>query len=221
MSGNDREAERIGVVQRRMALERKAEPLKRADRLSEPEKKELSNLQSQIRKLRRREDELSRPGGFEVDMVVVCDSMASIHEAMRAVKRLPLDIVHEVVIRPGKRQRRPAQNRLYWKWCTEIGDHYGLSKEECAEMLKEKFLINIFVRDDEDYSRMAEAILTVKIHDKNAYWSLRKKVINLTSTTACSVRQMSEYLTAIKRWAVTEQAPITIPEDKEMEWLLS
>lgn len=101
---NEREAEIIGIVQRRMALERKAEPLRRADRLSEPEKKELSSLQAQIQKLRRREDELSRPGGFEVYEIITCETMADIHKAVRMVRGLPLDIEHEVIIRPRRKK---------------------------------------------------------------------------------------------------------------------
>lgn len=209
------------VVRQRMTVEAKLRDFEFADRLTEEQAKEKRRLEGELTHLKRREEELSRPGGFEIDEVITCGTIEDINRAVRLVKKIPLDTIHEVVIRPGKRQRRPAQNRIYWKWCTEIGDHLGLGKEDCSEMLKEKYLLNIFVRDDEDYALMAGSILVLKKHDFNAWCFLRKQVIRLTSTTACSVKQMSEYLTSIKRFAAKEEIEITIPEDKEIRWMLS
>lgn len=116
-------------------------------------------------------------------------------------------------------QRTAAQNRLLWRWNTEIGKHFGLEKEDCHELLKEKFLCNIFVRDDPGYAKMAAAIRAVKKMDRENYGILKAEVVRLTSTTNCSPVQMAEYLTSIKRWALHNGVIITIPPDDEYEWL--
>lgn len=114
-------------------------------------------------------------------------------------------------------QRTAAQNRLLWKWNTEIGKGHNLIPEECHLMLKEKYLCNIFKRDDPGYAKMAQAL--IEIRHKPQYHILKQEVIRLTSTTNCSPVQMTEYLTKIKMHAFEHGIPITIPPDREMEWL--
>ena len=201
-------------------LAKTIQPYKMADRLTEPEKSEVRKVEARIRGLKVKQQKLLRPGGFEVNETIRLHSLESIGRAMERLKRVPLSPLHEVTIRPAKKVRSSEQNRLLWKWNTEIGTYFGLTKEEAHEMLKEKFLLNIFVRDDTDYARMATAILQVKNSSRDDYYFLRKKVIELTSTTKCSVTQMAEYLTSIKMFAAQEYVPITIPEDKELQWIL-
>jgi hypothetical protein len=93
------------------------------------------------------------------------------------------------------------QNRLMWLWYTEIGKETGQEKEELHEAYKEKFLCNIFIRDDPDYAGMAMAIRNVKKHDYAEYAALKKKVVKMTSTKDCSMKQMSEYLGCVHRHA--------------------
>ena len=117
----------------------------------------------------------------------------------------------EVTIKNFKRDRSAEQNSLLWKWQTEIANELGNTKEEIHEIYKEKFLIGIFVRDDEEYASMATAIRAVE--DGHQRQSIRRKVIALTSTTDCSVKQMSEYLDNIKLHAATElNFRVSLPE---------
>ncbi len=110
----------------------------------------------------------------------------------------------EVRIGPPKIDRSAEQNSLMWLWLTEIGNATGHSKDEMHRFYKEKFLISIFVRDDPDYAEMAAAIKAVKAVGARQHKALRDQVIELTSTTKCSVGQMKEYLNEIKRHAVID-----------------
>jgi Mg2+ and Co2+ transporter CorA len=124
-----------------------------------------------------------------------------------------------VKIYPWVQKKTTAQNRLLWKWNTEIGEHFGLEPEEMHSFLKEKFLLSILYRDDPGFARMADSIRNVKRYSKDDYDFIRKQVIDLVTTTKLNAKQMSEYLTRVKRFAMENGAEITIPPDKELEWL--
>lgn len=121
-----------------------------------------------------------------------------------------------VEIGKPKRNRSAEQNSLYWKWLTEIGTETGATKEALHETYKEKFLISIFVRDDAGYAEMAKSIAALKKERglSGQYQAIRKKVIQMTSTTDCSVKQMTEYLNSIKLHAQGDLGiRLTIPDD--------
>jgi hypothetical protein len=71
-----------------------------------------------------------------------------------------------VKIYPWVQKKTTAQNRLLWKWNTEIGEHFGLEPEEMHSFLKEKFLLSILYRDDPSFARMADSIRNVKQYSK-------------------------------------------------------
>ncbi|MCK5602563.1 hypothetical protein KAR91_11855 [Candidatus Pacearchaeota archaeon] len=120
----------------------------------------------------------------------------------------------EVTVSTEGQGRSIKQHRLYWLWNTEIGNHLGLLKDEVHEMLKRKFAVLIFTRDDSDY---AEMIAAVKLCRKKGMGkvaeSLAKKITTLTSTTDFKVDQMREYLTDIEHYAAEIGAELTFPED--------
>jgi hypothetical protein len=87
------------------------------------------------------------------------------------------------------------------------------------EYYKEKFLLNIYYRDDPGFARMSDAIKVVKGQDYNGWLEIRDQVIKLVSTKNANANQMAEYLTSIKMDAYDEGINITIPPDKEMEWM--
>jgi len=64
--------------------------------------------------------------------------------------------------------------------------------------MKHRYLCPIFIRDDLSYSEMVEVLND--INDIDGYEQLRDGIINLTSTTKCSVEQFSEYLGKIQRY---------------------
>lgn len=124
-----------------------------------------------------------------------------------------------VKIYPWAQKRTTALNRLMWMWLTEIGDHYGLISEEAHAYFKERYLLNIMYRDDPSFARMSDAIKNVKDNSPDDYHLIRKQVIDLVSTTKLNVDQMLEYLGKIKIFAHHEGINITIPPDKEWEFM--
>ena len=120
------------------------------------------------------------------------------------IQGLDFDPLHEITIKPAKKERSISQNALYWKWLTILANEYGDSKEDRHFYYKGKFLVHIFMRDDESYLEMITAIKLVKKQGMTAeYESLKKQVIKMTSTTDCSVKQMTEYLTEIETHATS------------------
>lgn len=122
-----------------------------------------------------------------------------------------------VTCKKYERNRSLEQNALYWKWITIISNEIGYSKEEMHEIYKEKFLLKIFCRDDKEYMEMAKSIAALKPNNKKEYLAIRKKVINLTSTTKANISQMCEYLTSIKFHAQGElDIQLPMPEEEDL-----
>ena len=139
-----------------------------------------------------------------------------INRLIEIIKAVPLEPVHKVDIKEYKRNRSLEQNALYWEWLTTIGSVFGNSKAVEHERFKEMFLVPIFTRDNEDYAEMIQAIVNIrKNHMCNEATALMKEIIRLTSTTDANVKQMSEYMTDIDRWAAEMgiRLPVPIPED--------
>jgi hypothetical protein len=136
------------------------------------------------------------------------------HRAMEILKSLPLDPVHEVDFREFKKNRTLEQNALMWKWFTIIGNELGEPKEDVAERYKDKFLVNIYERDDPDYAEMVQALREVWRHGmKSEALNLRKRIVALTSTTTATVKQLSEYMTNIEHDAASLAISLPHPED--------
>jgi len=134
--------------------------------------------------------------------------------AVAIIESLPLDPVHEVIIREHKKDRSLDQNALYWQWLTIIGGELGESKETAHERYKDIYLVHIYERDDPDYAEMIQSLREVWKHGmKDQAIDLRKKIVALTSTTTANVKQMSEYMTEIERSAADLGIRLPHPED--------
>jgi len=139
------------------------------------------------------------------------------NRAVEIIKSLPFSTseIHEVIIKPYKKDRSASQNSLLWKWYTIIGAELGESKEDIHERYKNKFLVNIYERDDPEYSAMIQALRDVWRHGMHAEAAgLRKKIVSLTSTTGATVKQMTEYLENIERDAASLGIRLPFPEDE-------
>lgn len=143
----------------------------------------------------------------------------SMEAAIKAITGLDVEKKYLVKIYKWTQVKTTAQNRLLWKWYTEIGKKMGWEKKAVHAYYKEKFLLNIYYRDDPGYARMSDAINVVKATDRRAWQDLRDQVIKLTSSKDADARQMAEFLTSIKLDAHNEGIQITIPPDKEFKWL--
>lgn len=90
---------------------------------------------------------------------------------------------------------------LYWLWSTDIANESESfsTKEDVHEYHKEKFLIHIYERDDPGYASMIDSLRGLYAKGlKHEATYLRKKIIQLTSTTDASVKQFTEYLKEIE-----------------------
>ena len=56
------------------------------------------------------------------------------------INELNLTTKFSVEIKPYKKSRSSAQNRLYWSYLTAIGDYNGDTSEDLHELFKGKFL---------------------------------------------------------------------------------
>ena len=128
-------------------------------------------------------------------------------------ERLP-DAPLEVKVSTKTRSRSVQQNRLMWLWNTQIAEHLGLFKDEVHEMLKRKFAVPIFERDDAEYAEMVETVRQVwRSGMKDEAEGLMDKIARLTSTTDFCVDEMSEYLHNIEIFAAETGARLTFPDD--------
>ena len=103
----------------------------------------------------------------------------------------------------AKISRSAAQNSLLWAWLTDcektsVNEHAGNDSEWWHKNFKHRFLCSIFIRDDQYYAEMIQVLHEIK--DIDGYEALRDGVINLTSTTKCTVEQFSEYLGKIEKY---------------------
>ena len=134
---------------------------------------------------------------------------------MLIIECLPLEPLHEITIREYKKDRSLEQNALMWKWLTIIGNELGESKEEIHERYKDKFLVNIYERDNPDYAEMVQSLREVwKQGMKREAMDLRKKIVALTSTTTATVKQMTEYLNSIEHDAASMAISLPHPDDQ-------
>lgn len=123
------------------------------------------------------------------------------------------DEILEVIVQPEKRKRSLAQNRLYWAWITQWSEHTGDSEQRAHHILKYRFLVTIFYRDDAQYAAMCDSVKVLKSIDRDHYDNIAAHVIRQTSTTDANVKQMTEYLDRIERYCYANNFTLTIPDD--------
>ena len=135
-------------------------------------------------------------------------------QAINLISELPEDGTHQVEISAYSENRSMKQHRLYWKWVTEVGGYMGNDKETMHLTFKEKFAVPIFMRDDEGYAEMVLAVKAVRKSGLNSEAdALKRKIVQLTSTTDFNVKQMTEYLNSIEHYSAEIGATITYPDD--------
>ena len=122
--------------------------------------------------------------------------------------------VLEVTASTQARGRSANQHRLLWLWNTELAAHMGLFKDEIHGMLKRKFAVPIFTRDDDDYAAMVHAVKGVRKSGMVDYAeALAKEISRLTSTCDFSTTQMSEFLHDVEMYAAEVGARLSFPEE--------
>ena len=136
------------------------------------------------------------------------------NRASHIINTLPLDPVHEVIVREHHKDRSASQNALYWKWLTIIATELGTSKEDEHFRFKREILIHIYERDDYEFAEMLESVRNVhKSGMKEEAIVLSYQIVKLVSTTTATVKQFSEYLTDIERDSTDKDIRLPHPED--------
>lgn len=113
--------------------------------------------------------------------------------AAKVVNKMPLPF--EVTIEPYKNRRSQSQNRMYWKWLTEISEQYyvegeRLSKEDWHDLCRMKWLgVKVITLAGKEYPRPAK------------------------STTELKVGEFSEYLLEIESEFLPKGVVLTFPDD--------
>lgn len=97
----------------------------------------------------------------------------------------------EILIHRKKKHRSVQQNRYYWLIVSMLSEHTGFTKEECHEILKQRFL------------------KTEKVHeDTGAIYEYTK------STTELTTSEYEDYLESVRRFAA-EDFSIELPLPNE------
>lgn len=106
--------------------------------------------------------------------------------AISLIEGLPVEDVHEVIIRPYKSKRSLEQNNTYWMWVDRIRVHIAdstgvfYSGEEVHEWLKKRFL----------------AVRIVEIGGEAHQCT--------ATTTKLNTKEMTEYLDTINNFCASE-----------------
>ena len=98
------------------------------------------------------------------------------------------------------------QRRIYFKWAGIIGGELGYTKDEQHLILKERFLLNIFMQDTDNHKHdtLREGycnLLIVKDARPDLYEGLYRSILASVSIKNASIANMREYLTEIDNLA--------------------
>jgi hypothetical protein len=109
------------------------------------------------------------------------------------LKQIPYDGTYKMEIKKVQSKRSLAQNDLYWMWLTIMGDEFGNTKDEMHDIMRFK-LLNPVVTE-----------------------AMGEVVSQLPSTTKMKVKEFTQYLQAIERFASEMGVILPHPEDKYYE----
>lgn len=113
--------------------------------------------------------------------------------AMRYLAAVSIDATLEVVIRPHKKNRSAAQNRLYWKWIAIIGGELGYTKDEMHAVCADRFLEPFHVEHN------------------------GKTIQAVHSTSSLKVTEFAEYLRCVELLAAELGIGLPHPDDLYFE----
>lgn len=131
--------------------------------------------------------------------------------ALAIIKNLKLDKPQEFTLKTYRRNRSIEQHNTYRWWLKIFADELGDDSDSLHEQLKQKFLIPILERENEDYQHLMKAVNRHREkgqHKEAAFWEniVRKKA----STTDLDTKQFTEYLSLVESFAA--QFGIALPQ---------
>ncbi len=112
-------------------------------------------------------------------------------KAQARIKALCIDKQWQMELKPYRKNRSRAQNKLYWKWITCIGDEIGYESDELHAIMADKFLPDEVV----EYGG--------------------KQIKKDKSTSRLNTKEFTEYLEKIDRFAAAELG-IVLPSPSDL-----
>jgi hypothetical protein len=135
-----------------------------------------------------------------------------------ALKDKPQEVTIKNFVKMDKEETtRAAQNRLRWLWITDIAKEMGLSKDECNQFLKERFLLPIFIRDSKEW---ANTIACIRELQGFGQWGRAEQLHKFVtderrlSLMDATVSQGSEFLSEVQIFA-HENLKMTLRTDND------
>lgn len=126
----------------------------------------------------------------------------------------PLEPLLEIVVKLHHKDRSLEQQSLMWVWITVVANEWGWTKDEVHEYFKKKHLVKIYERDEEGYSSMIQAVRLIHTKGlKQEAKAMSKEIIRMTSTTAATVKQFTEYLNDIEKEMIGRGFSLPHPSD--------
>lgn len=132
-----------------------------------------------------------------------------------------LDDPYAVVTIKNKRETRSAaQHRLKWKWCgflskERAGDE-GRDREGWNRFFKGKYMRALLLAQDEEFHEFfaqADRMLEAAPDDEAKQWA-KRTFIDAIKTEWLNVANMSEFMTLIDRYCLTEfGVRLPVPDD--------
>lgn len=131
-------------------------------------------------------------------------------DATNHVAHIGSDPKMEVIIRPYKKNRSNAQNRLMWLWHTQFGKEFGDTKEEAHEKFKEVHVLPILLgRDDEDADALREVEILCNVSP-----AARRTFVKLISSTMLNTAEFTDALNEYSQTVARDYGlAFTHPED--------
>ena len=125
------------------------------------------------------------------------------------------DDIHQVEIRPYKKNLSAEQRGLYFKWIQILSLHTGATKEDAHLEYKKLFLAPIFEREKEWYRELIESVRTVyRNGDTSIAAKMHSAIMKLTSIRDADTKEMSEYMSDLRMFALNElNVTLPLPED--------
>ena len=124
-----------------------------------------------------------------------------------------------VTIKPKTKDRTKDQNSLYWLQLHFVEAQTGQDADLLHEIVKNKYVTKILMRDREGFAEMVEAIRHLKAIGSDEYESIAEGVYRLISTTILDTKQFTDYLKLVEAYMLSELG-IMVPVPDDLKYVM-
>lgn len=139
----------------------------------------------------------------------------NLNHAKAAVEGKPL----VVTIKPETKDRTKDQNSLYWLQLHFVEKKTGQDADSLHEIVKNKYITKILMRDREGFAEMVGAIRHLKAIGSKEYESIAAGVYKLISTTILDTKQFTDYLRLVEAHFLAELG-IMVPVPDDLKYVM-